>query len=406
MTTKVTKDMATFGKTFLGLDDVETGIDYGDHIDHIVSVNDTGDGLTLRSAGSFSGATSFTGLTDTPSSYTGANGKWVKVSGMTLVFEDLPTTPQAFTDLTDVPSSFAGFAGSVPVVNSTEDGLEFLDLPSIPLKFVELTDTPGTLSGQGGKTVKVNSAGTALEFVLEAPVEVPTTFVELTDCPSTIQNGKFLRGNTSVSPAKLEWASAPGVTTFLGLSDTPSSYSGANGKYVTVLTSGGTSSLVFTSLPAIPSSVSQLAGIDFAGGTVGQWARLASGDTIEFADAPTSGGAGASALVVAVSSETAVISTGSAKVTFRMPYDMEVGEIRASLTTASSSGTVGVNVRKNGTTVFSTALTIDASETTSVTAATPAVLSSTTWADNDEIKVDIDSAGTGAIGLKIYIIPA
>lgn len=400
MTTKVTKDMATFGKTFLGLDDVETGIDYADHIDHIVSVNDTGDGLTLRSAGSFSGATSFTGLTDTPSSYTGANGKWVKVSGTTLVFEDLPTTPQAFTDLTDVPSSFAGFAGSVPVVNSTEDGLEFLDLPSIPLKFVELTDTPSSLSGQGGKTVKVNSAGTALEFVLEAPVEVPTHFVELTDCPSTIQNGKFLRGNTTTN--KLEWASAPGVTTFLGMSDTPSSYSGASGKYVTV--SG--SSLVFTSLPSIPTAISQLAGIDFAGGTVGQWARLASGDTIEFADAPTSGGAGASALVVAVSSETAVISTGSAKVTFRMPYDMEVGEIRASLTTASSSGTVGVNVRKNGTTVFSTALTIDASETTSVTAATPAVLSSTTWADNDEIKVDIDSAGTGAIGLKIYIIPA
>ena len=399
MTTKVTGDMALFGTDFASLNDVDPTLDYSTSADYIVVVNSAGDGLTVVAPGSFGAATSFLGLSDTPGTYSGSNGKWVKVDGSALVFADLPATPQAFTDLTDAPSSYAGFGGSVLVVNGDEDGVDFLDLPSVPLKFTELTDTPSSLSGQGGKTVKVNSGGTALEFVLEAPVEVPTNFVDLADCPTTIQNGKFLRGNTHTN--KLEWASAPGVTSFLGLSDTPANYTGANGKYVTV--SG--SSLVFTTLPTIPTNVNQLDGIDFANGTVGQWAKLGPSDTIIFDDAPTGTGSSTSALIVAVGSETGSISTGSAKVTFRMPYDMEVGEIRASLTTASSSGSVAVNVRKAGTTVFSTPLTIASGSKSSFGNGSGA-LSSTTWLDDDEIKIDIDSAGTGAVGLKVYIIPA
>ena len=51
-----------------------------------------------------------------------------------------------------------------------------------------------------------------------------------------------------------------------------------------------------------------------------------------------------------------------------------IKEIRASLSVASSSGSVTVDVKKNGTSMFSTQLTIDVSELTSVTAAVPAVL--------------------------------
>ena len=75
----------------------------------------------------------------------------------------------------------------------------------------------------------------------------------------------------------------------------------------------------------------------------------------------------------------------------------------ASLSTASSSCTPAVNIQKNGTTIFSTTLTIDANEKTSVTAATTAVLSTTTFADDDEITMDIDTAGTGAKGLKVTL---
>lgn len=78
--------------------------------------------------------------------------------------------------------------------------------------------------------------------------------------------------------------------------------------------------------------------------------------------------------------------------------------VRASLKTVSSSGLVTIDINKNGTTILSTKLTIDANEKTSVTAATPAVISDSSIADDDEITIDIDGAGTGAVGLVVTLI--
>lgn len=107
---------------------------------------------------------------------------------------------------------------------------------------------------------------------------------------------------------------------------------------------------------------------------------------------------------VAASDESSVITTGTGKITFRMPYAMTLSSVRASLTTASSSGLVTVNVKLGGTTIFSTQLTIDATEKTSTTAATPAVLSTTALTDDGEITVDIVGAGTNAVGLKLWFL--
>lgn len=107
----------------------------------------------------------------------------------------------------------------------------------------------------------------------------------------------------------------------------------------------------------------------------------------------------------ALSDETTAITTGTGKLTWRAPYAFSLTSTRAQVNTASSSGLPTVNIKKNGTTIFSTKLTIDANEKTSVTAATAAVLSSspTSIADDDEITFDIDVAGTGAKGLKCYL---
>lgn len=109
-------------------------------------------------------------------------------------------------------------------------------------------------------------------------------------------------------------------------------------------------------------------------------------------------------LIIAVSDETTAITTGAAKVTFRMPFAMSVTAVRASLTTASTSGIPAINVNESGTSIFSTTLTIDANELTSTTAATPAVISDSSLADDAQMTVDIDTAGTGAKGLKVYLI--
>jgi hypothetical protein len=109
---------------------------------------------------------------------------------------------------------------------------------------------------------------------------------------------------------------------------------------------------------------------------------------------------------LAASDETTALTAGTAKVTFRMPYAMTVTEVRASLTTAQASGSIfTVDINEGGATILSTKLTIDNTETTSTTAATPAVISDTALADDAEITIDIDQIGDGtATGLKITII--
>ena len=108
-------------------------------------------------------------------------------------------------------------------------------------------------------------------------------------------------------------------------------------------------------------------------------------------------------ITIAVGDETTAITTGTAKVTFRMPYAFTVTDLRASLNTVSSSGIPTIDINEAGVSIISTKLTIDANEKTSVTAATPYVFSDTSLADDAEMTIDIDVAGTGAKGLKVII---
>jgi len=111
-------------------------------------------------------------------------------------------------------------------------------------------------------------------------------------------------------------------------------------------------------------------------------------------------------IIVAASDETTALTTGTAKVTFRMPYAFTVSSVRASLTTAQTSGSIfTVDINEGGTTILSTKLTIDNTEKTSTTAATPAVISDTSLANDAEITIDIDQIGDGtAKGLKVVLI--
>lgn len=112
------------------------------------------------------------------------------------------------------------------------------------------------------------------------------------------------------------------------------------------------------------------------------------------------------ALIVACSDETTALTTGTAKVTFRMPFAFTLTAVRGSLSVAQSTGSVfTVDINEAGASILSTKLTIDNTEKTSTTAATAPVVSDTTLADDAEITVDIDSLGDGtAKGLKVTLI--
>ena len=85
---------------------------------------------------------------------------------------------------------------------------------------------------------------------------------------------------------------------------------------------------------------------------------------------------------------------------------MTLTSVRASVTIAPTGGNLIVDINKNGATILSTKLSIDATEKTSVTASTPPVISDSNLLDNDEITIDIDQIGSiiNGAGLKIWLI--
>jgi hypothetical protein len=111
-------------------------------------------------------------------------------------------------------------------------------------------------------------------------------------------------------------------------------------------------------------------------------------------------------LIIACSDETTALTAGTSKTTLRMPYAFTVSAVRASLSTAQATGSIfTVDINEAGTSILSTKLTIDNTEKTSTTAATAAVISDSSIADDAEITVDIDQIGDGtAKGLKVCLI--
>lgn len=150
-----------------------------------------------------------------------------------------------------------------------------------------------------------------------------------------------------------------------------------------------------------PQALGQTTGFIFPGtsGNATQFLSAVGGGLTSWAYLPAE-------IQLAVSDETTALTTGTAKVTFRMPYAMTVTAVRASLSTAQASGSIfTVDINEGGASILSTLLTIDNTEKTSTTAATPAVISDNLLIDDAEITIDIDQIGDGtAKGLKVTLI--
>lgn len=111
-------------------------------------------------------------------------------------------------------------------------------------------------------------------------------------------------------------------------------------------------------------------------------------------------------LAIAASDLVTNITTGTGKAYFYVPYNFTVVEVQASLDTVQSAGSIfTVDINESGTSILSTKLTIDNGEGSSITAATPPVISDTSLAKGNKITIDVDQVGTPAAkGLIVYII--
>jgi hypothetical protein len=107
--------------------------------------------------------------------------------------------------------------------------------------------------------------------------------------------------------------------------------------------------------------------------------------------------------ILACSDETTALTTGTNKVRFRMPYAGTLTAVRASVNTAPTGAALVVDINEAGTSVLSTKLTIDATELTSTTAASAAVISDSALADDAVISIDIDQIGSTVAGAGLKV---
>jgi hypothetical protein len=110
-------------------------------------------------------------------------------------------------------------------------------------------------------------------------------------------------------------------------------------------------------------------------------------------------------IVIPVGDETTPLTTGTSKVRFRMPFAATLLAVRANVNTAPTGSTLIVDVNEAGTSLLGTKLSIDASETTSTTAASAATITDSGLADDAEISIDIDQIGStiAGAGLKVSL---
>lgn len=113
---------------------------------------------------------------------------------------------------------------------------------------------------------------------------------------------------------------------------------------------------------------------------------------------------------VKVFDDATALATGDGKAIFCVPPElngMNLVDADAFVTTVSSSGAPNIMIRNvtDSQDMLSTAITIDASEYTSYTAATAPVINTSydDVATGDRIAIDVDGAGTGAKGLGVTL---
>jgi len=108
---------------------------------------------------------------------------------------------------------------------------------------------------------------------------------------------------------------------------------------------------------------------------------------------------------VPVGDESTALTDGANKVRFRADFTGTLIDVRAGVNTAPTGSALIVDINKNGVSMLGTKLSIDASETSSKTAASAATITTTSITDDDEISIDIDQKGAtvAGAGLKVSL---
>jgi len=105
---------------------------------------------------------------------------------------------------------------------------------------------------------------------------------------------------------------------------------------------------------------------------------------------------------IAISDETTALTATTGKAYWVFPYNVTVVSVGAGANTAGTA--IQIDINEGGTSILSTKITIDSGEKTTLTAATPPVISDTSIAAGAEMSVDVDSLTGTWKGGKVWMV--
>ena len=104
-----------------------------------------------------------------------------------------------------------------------------------------------------------------------------------------------------------------------------------------------------------------------------------------------------------------IAATTKAAIIPYLPYNLEVSELVLEVDTAPTGSNIEVDINVDGVSFLTTVISIDATETSSTTAATPYAIDTTTFPNSrmpkgSTVTVDIDQPGTTVAGQNLVLV--
>lgn len=332
--------------------------------------------------------------------------KWTLSAFKTWVNSWVVATSVAWADITGKPTTIAGYGitdavdtagGTANYVSKFSDANTLTDSQIIDngtnIGIGTAVDTNTYVNGQAGKEYGIKQTNTTGGYALHG-VSTGSSTISGISC-GVGGNG----GGSSVNyGGSFGSSGATGVYGY-GVSATATMSSATRNVAIKGYASGASTNYAIQLQDGTEVTGRFLKCVDGSQGYA-HWAGLSASDISSFVGLPCE-------IQLSASDLTTALSVGTSVAYDRMPYAMTVTEVRASLLTAgSTSGTTTIDINLNGVSILSTKLTIDATEKTSTTAVTPAVISTSALTDDAEITIDIDAISGGATeaGLIITLI--